>query len=60
MRGQSFPRDEEEFSFMKVELEVVRRCPDADICQTFQNVCCNIGGWEKREEKLCVVCIIAD
>ena len=50
-----FPWDEEEFSFMKVELEVMRW----DACQTLWESHCNmgVGGWVKREEQFGVVCI---
>ena len=29
------PQDEEEFSFSKVEFEVMSSCPSKDVCQIF-------------------------
>ena len=37
-----FSRDEEEFTFTKVELEVMRSCPSGEFCQTFRDAHCNM------------------
>ena len=44
-----FPLDEDEFSFMKAELEVVRNYSSGDVFQTFRDTRCNmdVGGWRK-------------
>ena len=60
IQGQFFPRDEEEFSFIKVEFEVMRSCPSRDVSQIFEDACRNVGDGVvrgKREEQLDVVSI---
>ena len=44
---------------MKIEHEVIGSCPSGDVCQTFQEERLNVGvgGWERGEEQLRVVCV---
>lgn len=37
-----FPRDEEEFTSTKVEFERMSSCPNADVCQIFQDAHRNV------------------
>ena len=55
-----FSRDEEEFSFTKVEFGVMCSCPSGDVCQTFRDARFNLaigGGWGKRQEMSDFICI---
>ena len=50
MQG-SLSQVEEEFSFTKVEFEMIRSCPSGDVCQIFEHARFNLavgGGWGKK------------
>ena len=51
-----FPWDEEEFSFVKAEHEVMCSFPNGDVCETLCASCnVGIGGWGKRGTTGCVL-----